>query len=159
MTKLKLGQMVKDLIKNINDNFTELDERRTYTVLYNAEVKIPAVGDNISKTITLADDLSKYDGVILQLKDCNAYMYFGDLSEGVILKPVHNQMDFTDEMFGWNMFAYNCEILSGQKLKFNKFVYSGSNYDKNNYLVINELRYLTVYSVYPLTKVIGIKIN
>lgn len=159
MTILKLGQTIKDLIKNINANFAELNAKKNYVVLYDGSVDIPSLDNGTSSTITLSDNPANYDGIILQLDDCSAYEYFGDLSIGKILKPIHNQMDFTDVMKGWNMFGYNCEILSNNRLKLDKFVYSGSNFELHEYLEINELRYLTQYSVYPLTKIIGIKFN
>lgn len=159
MTKLKLGQALKNVFKTINDNFSELDKRKSFTVLYDGSANIPAKADGASTIITLFDDLSKYDGVILQLEDCNTWTHFGDLSVGKVLKPIHNQFDMTEEMNGWNMFGYNCEILSNNQLRLNGFIYSGSNFDKNEYLVLYELRHFDQYSVYPLKKVIGIKLN
>lgn len=159
MTILKLGDTVKNLIKKINDNFTELSRRKTYTVLYNGSCEIPALSDGTSAQITLSDSLANYDGIILQLDDCSAYEYFGALTAGKVLKPVHNQFDTTQAMSGWNMFGYNCTIVNNTKLKLDKFIFSGSSFDKDPSLDIYLLRYLTTYSVYPLTKVIGIKFN
>lgn len=159
MTKLKLGQAIKNVFKIINDNFSELDERKSFKVLYDGTVNIPAKADGTSTTITLLDDLSNYDGVILQLDDCCTWMHFGDLSVGKVLKAVHNQFDMTAAMSGWNMFGYNCEVLSNNRLKLSGFIYSGSSFDKNEYLDMYELRYFDSYSVYPLKKVIGIKLN
>ena len=159
MTKLKIGQTIKDIFKIINGNFTELDQRKSFEVLYDGSVDIPTKADGTSVTITLTEDLSNYDGVILQLEDCCAWMHFGDLSAGKVLKAIHNQFDMTAEMNGWNMFGYNCEVLSNKQLKLSGFIHSGSNFDKNEYLVLYELRYLDTYSVYPLKKVIGVKVN
>ena len=159
MTILKLGQTTKDLIKNINANFAKLNTKKNYVVLYDGSVNIPSLDSGTSSTIALNDSLANYDGLILQLDDCSAYEYFGDLSVGKILKPIHNQMDFTDVMKGWNMFGYNCEILNNTHLKLDKFIYSGSSFEPHEYLDIQELRYLTQYSVYPLTRIIGIKFN
>lgn len=159
MTILKLGQTIKDLIKGINANFKELENRKTYKVLYSGSTNIPALKDNIYTTITLNDDVTKYDGLILQLGDCCAYHHFDDLSVGKIFKPIHNQFDLTDEMKGWNMFGYNCEILSKNQLKLGGYIFSGSSFDKNEYLVLYELRYLDNFTVRPLTKVIGVKFN
>lgn len=159
MTKLKIGQVVKDVIKAINSNFDELDKRKTFKVLYDGSVNIPSKSSGDSTVITLYDSLANYDGVILQLDDCCAWQHFGDLSIGKVLKPIHNQFDMTEEMSGWNMFGYNCEIVNNNQLKLNNFIYSGSNFDKNEYLVLYELRYLDNYSIYPLKKVIGIKYN
>lgn len=159
MQTLKLGQSIKSIISKINANFTELNNRKTYKVLYSGSVNIPTKDAGTTTTITLADDLSKYDGVIIQLGDCDAFQTFVSLSIGTVLKPVHNQFDMTADMAGWNMFGYNCEILSNKRLKLSGFIYSGSNYDKDPALDIYLLRYITRYSVYPLTKVIGIKLN
>lgn len=159
MTKLKIGQTIKDIIKAINGNFSELDARKSYTLLFDGSATIPAKADGTSTTITLSDDLSNYDGVILQLDDCCTWMHFGDLSTGKVLKAIHNQFDMTAEMSGWNMFGYNCEVLSNKRLKLSGFIYSGSSFDKNEYMDMYELRYFDTYSVYPLKKVIGIKLN
>lgn len=159
MTVLKVGQAIKDFIEGINANFNELNNRKTYKTLYNGSVNIPALNDGTSTTITLNDDITKYDGLILQLGDCNAYQHFDTLTVGKVFKPVHDQFDLTESMMGWNMFGYNCEILNKTKLKLSGFIYSGSAFEKNQYLDIYELRYLNTYSVYPLTKVIGIKFN
>lgn len=159
MQTLKLGQSIKAILKAINGNFTELNNRKTYKILYNSSVNIPAKNDGTSTTITLTDNPSNYDGIILQLDDCSAYEYFGPLAVGKILKPVHNQFDMTAAMAGWNMFGYNCEILSNKRLKLSGFIYSGSAYDKDPNLDIYTLRYITKYSVKSLKKVIGIKFN
>lgn len=159
MQTLKLGQSIKNILKAINANFTELNGRKSYKVLYNSSVNIPAKNDGTSTTITLTDNPSNYDGIILQLDDCSAFEYFGPLTVGKVLKPVHNQFDMTASMAGWNMFGYNCEILSNKKLKLSGFIYSGSPYDKDPSLDIYLLRYNERYSVYPLKKVIGIKFN
>lgn len=159
MTILKVGQAIKDFVRGINNNFSELDRRKNYKLLYSGSATIPSYDDGDSVTIQLNDNLSNYDGIILQLEDCCAYHHFGNLTVGTILKPIHNQMDFSESMMGWNMFGYNCEILSNNRLKLDKFIYSGSSFDKNPYLDIYELRYMTQYSVYPLTKVIGVKFN
>lgn len=159
MQTLKLGQPVRDIIKKINANFTELNNRKTYKVLYSGSITIPDKSGGKSTTITLSDNPSNYDGIILQLDDCNAFQYFGSLGAGKVLKPVHNQFDMTEEMAGWNMFGYNCEILSNKRLKLSGFIYSGSSFDKDPALDIYLLRYMSTYSVKPLTKVIGIKFN
>lgn len=159
MQTLKLGQSIKDIIKKINTNFTELNNKKTYKVLYSGSVDIPSKNNGTSVTITLSDDLANYDGVILQLDDCGAYQNFGSFAVGKVLKPVHNQFDMTAAMAGWNMFGYNCEILSNKRLKLSGFIYSGSNFDKDPNLDIYLLRYMATYSVKPLTKVIGIKFN
>lgn len=159
MKTLKLGQTVKSILATINSNFTELNNRKSYKVLYNSSVNIPAKNNGTSTTITLTDNPSNYDGIILQLDDCSAYEYFGPLTTGKVLKPVHNQFDMTAEMAGWNMFGYNCEILSNKRLKLSGFIFSGSPYDKDPALDIYLLRYNDRYSVKPLKKVIGIKFN
>lgn len=159
MQTLKLGQSVKSILSAINANFTELTNRKTFKVLYNGSVDIPNKSDGTSTTINLSDDPANYDGIILQLDDCSAYEFFGSLVVGTILKPVHNQFDMTAAMAGWNMFGYNCEVLSNKRLKLSGFIYSGSNYDKDPNLDIYTLRYMEKYSVYPLKKVIGIKFN
>lgn len=159
MQTFKLGQSVKAILKGINANFAELNNRKTYKVLYDSSVNIPAKNDGTSTTITLTDNPANYDGIILQLDDCSAYEYFGPLIAGKVLKPVHNQFDMTAEMAGWNMFGYNCEILSNKRLKLSGFIFSGSPYDKDPALDICLLRYNDRYSVKPLKKVIGIKFN
>lgn len=159
MQTIKLGQSIKNILKVINTNFTELKNRKSYKVLYNSSANIPAKNDGTSTTITLTDNLSNYDGIILQLDDCSAFEYFGPLTVGKVLKPVHNQFDMTAEMSGWNMFGYNCEILSNKRLKLSGFIFSGSPYDKDPALDIYLLRYNDRYSVKQLKKVIGIKFN
>lgn len=159
MQTLKLGQSVKAILKAINSNFAELNDRKTYKVLYSGSVDVPSKSDGTSKTITLVDNPANYDGLILQLDDCSAFEYFGSLAAGKVLKPVHNQFDMTAEMAGWNMFGYNCEILSNKKLKLSGFIYSGSPYDKDPALDIYLLRYNDRYSIKALKKVIGIKFN
>lgn len=159
MQTFKLGQSIKAILKGINDNFTELNNRKTYKVLYDSSVTIPAKNDGTSTTITLTDNPANYGGIILQLDDCSAYEYFGPLTAGKVLKPVHNQFDMTAEMSGWNMFGYNCEILNNKRLKLSGFIFSGSPYDKDPALDIYLLRYNDRYSVKPLKKVIGIKFN
>lgn len=159
MQTFKLGQSIKAILKGINDNFTELNNRKTYKVLYDSSVNIPAKNGGTSTTITLMDNPANYDGIILQLDDCSAYEYFGPLTAGKVLKPVHNQFDMTAEMAGWNMFGYNCEILSNKRLKLSGFIFSGSPYDKDPALDIYLLRYNDRYSVKPLKKVIDIKFN
>ena len=159
MTILKIGQTIKEIIKNINGNFSELDKRKTFKVLYDGSVNIPSKSGGTSVNVTLNDNISQYDGVNLQLDDCSAYVHFGTLSTGKVLKAVHNQFDMTQAMSGWNMFGYNCEIVSNTKVKLSGFIYSGSSFDKNQYLDMYELRYLDNYSVYPLKKIIGIKLN
>jgi hypothetical protein len=159
MQTLKLGQSIKNILAAINGNFTELNNRKTYKVLYNGSTTIPAKQDGTTTTITLTDNPANYDGLILQLDDCSAFEYFGSLAAGKILKPIHNQFDMTAAMAGWNMFGYNCEILSNKRLKLSGFIYSGSPYDKDPNLDIYLLRYNEKYSVKPLTKVIGIKFN
>lgn len=156
---LKLGQSIKAIIAAINGNFTELNNRKTYKVLYSGSVAIPNKDADTSTTITLTDNPANYDGIIIQLDDCGAFEYFGPLTAGKVLKPVHNQFDMTAEMAGWNMFAYNCEILSNKRLKLSGFIFSGSNYDKDPNLDIYLLRYITRYSIKNLTKVIGIKLT
>lgn len=159
MTILKLGQSLKELIKGINNNFSELDSRKTFKVLYDGSVDIPSKSSGNTATITLTDDITKYDGVILQLDDCCTWQHFGTLSVGKVLKAIHNQFDMTAAMAGWNMFGYNCEIVSNTSLRLSGFIYSGSNFEKDTYLDIYKLRYLDNYSVYPLKKVIGIKLT
>lgn len=100
MQTLKLGQTIKSILASINSNFTELNNRKTYKVLYNSSVNIPSKNDGTSTTITLTDNPANYDGIILQLDDCSAYEYFGPLTAGKVLKPVHNQFDMTAEMAG-----------------------------------------------------------
>lgn len=159
MTILKVGQAIKDLINGINSNFDDLDKRKTYKLLWSGSQDIPSLDSGSTTTITLSDSLANYDAIVLQLDDCCAYTHFGGMAVGTVFKPVHNQMNFDTGMMGWNMFGYNCEVIANNKLKLSKFVYSGSSYDKNQYLDIYELRYLTGYSVFPITNVIGIKFN
>ena len=159
MYNLKLGQSIRDIISKINSNFTELNNRKSYKVLYSGSTEIPCKSDGTNTIITLSDNLSNYDGVIIQLEGCDAWQSFETLSVGKVLKPVHNQFDMTEAMSGWNMFGYNCEIMSNKRIKLSGFIFSGSNYDKDPNLDIYLLRYMEQYSVYPLTKVIGIKLT
>lgn len=161
MTILKVGQTVKNIIKAINDNFAELNSKPNmqYKVLWSGSQDIPSKNDGGTTVITLSDDIRNYDGIILQLEGCNAWNYFGNLSAGNSLGPIHQQIGTTTGMDGWNVFGYKCEILSNTSLKVSNFVFTGSTLDLHEYLDIYTTRYLASYSVYPLVKVIGIKLN
>lgn len=156
MTILKLGQTLKSIIKAVNDNFAECTQ---YKVLWSGSRDIPSKSDGTSTTITLSDSLANYDGIMLQLEGCGAWTYFGDLTTGMCLGPVNQQVGCTVEMEGWNVFGYKCEVVSNTSLKFSDFIYTGSPLDLHEYLDIYTIRYLNTYSVYPLVKVIGIKLN
>lgn len=154
MKTLKLGQNLKDILTNINANFTELVNRSNvkYKVLYSGSASVPSNSSGSTNTITLSDDLSNYDGVIIQREDCGAWQYFGDLSVGTILKPVNSQADFTLMMEGLNLFECNCEVLSNKQLNLSNNVYSGITTAKT-------ARYIPSFEDTPVTKIIGIKLN
>lgn len=154
MTTLKIGQCVKEIIKNINNNFTELFNRSNvkYKVLYNGSKEIPSHSSGSTVTISLNDNPANYDGIIIQREGTGAWEYFGSLAVGTVLKVVNPQGDFTEMMEGLNLYECNCEILSNKQMKLNNNVYSGIS-------TSHMARYIDSFSEVPLTKVIGIKIN
>ena len=161
MTTLKIGQTVKSIIAAINGNFTELSKKPNlqYKVLWSGSRDIPAKSTGNTTTIALSDSLANYKGLILQLENCNAWTYFGNLAAGTILGPINQESGNTQGMEGWNVFGYKCEIVSNTSLKFSNFIFTGSTLDLNEALEIYTTRYVNRYSVYPLVKIIGIKFN
>lgn len=157
MTKLKLGQTINNAIKIINDNFTELNSK--YKILWSGSQDIPAKASGNSVVINLLDNISNYDGLILQLEGCNSWTYFGSLSAGKSFGAIAQQIGVDVGMDGWNVFGYKCEILSNTTLRLSEFIFTGSTLTPHEYLDIYSTRYLNNYSVYPLIKVIGIKLN
>lgn len=161
MTILKIGQTVKSIIAAINSNFTELSKKPNlqYKVLWSGSKDIPAKSDGTTTTIALSDSLANYKGLILQLENCNAWTYFGDLTIGTSLGPISQESGTSQAMEGWNVFGFKCEIVSNTSLKLSNFIFTGSTLNLNEMLEIYTTRYLDKYSVYPLVKVIGIKFN
>lgn len=119
MQTLKLGQSIKAIIAAINGNFTELNNRKTYKVLYSGSVAIPNKDAGTSTTITLTDNPANYDGIIIQLDDCGAFEYFGPLTTGKVLKPVHNQFDMTAEKTKLSNIAANAQVNVIETVKVN----------------------------------------
>lgn len=61
MTVLKLGMTIKNVVKYINDNFTELSNKLTYKpisykILYDGSTEIPSDSSGNTATITLTDN-------------------------------------------------------------------------------------------------------
>lgn len=156
MTILKLGTSVKNFITNLNANFTELSNKLTYKpisykVLYSGSTSIPSKDSGKTSTITLTDQITKFDGVIIQREGASTWERIDTMSVGTVLKVMNNESDF-DLMEGCNLYMCNVKITAVNKLAVSNNVYSGV---KTN----GAARYLTGFTDRPITKVIGIKLN
>lgn len=153
MTILKLGARVKDFITDINANFTELANKKSisYEVLFNGSVTIPSQSDGGYSTITLADDITQYDGIIIQREDAGDWQRIQSISVGSKFKVMNGEADF-ELMEGCNLYMCNVEVLSTTQLKAYNNVYSGVKTSA-------AARYNTSFDMRPITKIIGIKLN
>lgn len=156
MTILKLGMTIKNFISNLNANFTELSNKLTYKpisykVLYSGSAEIPSNASGSVQLITLNDDITKFDGVIIQRETTSAWQSIQSISTGDVFKVMNIESDF-EYAEGCNLYMCNVQVVTGTQLKLSDNVYSGV---KTN----GSARYMNTFSDRPLTKVIGIKLN
>lgn len=153
MTVFKLGTTIKNFIDALNANFSELSNKGnvSYKVLYEGSAEIPSRSSGNSTTITLNDDITKYDGVIIQREDAGAWERFETLSVGSIFKVMNCEADF-DFVEGCNLYMCNVEVTATNQVKLNNNVYSGVKTSA-------AARYMESFSDRPLTKIIGVKLN
>ena len=153
MTKIKIGQTVKEIIRAINANFTELDDKPSvsYTTLFNGTAEIPSKSSGEYSTITLTADITKFDGVIVQREDAGDWQRIQPISIGSKFKVLNCESDF-ELVEGCNLYLCNLEVISGTQLKATNNVYSGVKTSA-------AARYNTSFGDRPITKIIGIKLN
>lgn len=153
MTKIKIGQTVKEIIRAINANFTELDDKPSvsYTTLFNGAAEIPSNSSGEYSTITLTADITKFDGVIVQREDAGDWQRIQPISIGSKFKVLNCEADF-EWVEGCNLYLCNLEVISGTQLKATNNVYSGVKTSA-------AARYNTSFGDRPITKIIGIKLN
>lgn len=153
MTVFKLGTTIKNFIDALNANFSELSNKSnvSYKVLYDGTAEIPSKSSGETNTITLNDDITKYDGVIIQRETTGAWQRFDNLSVGTVLKVMNTESDF-EYVEGCNLFMCNAEITATNKLKLSNNVYSGVKTSAAG-------RYMENFGDRPLNKVIGIKFS
>lgn len=153
MTVFKLGTTVKNFISGINANFAELLSRSniTYKVLYSGSTSIPSNSSGDTATITLNDNITNFDGVMIQREGASCWQRIDSMSIGTVFKVMNCESDF-EYMEGCNLYMCNAEIISGTQLRVSNNVYAGIKTNACG-------RYLTSFSDRPITKVIGIKLN
>lgn len=156
MTVFKLGTTVKNFINGINANFAELSNKLTYKpisykVLYTGSINIPSKDSGNTATITLNDNITKFDGIMIQRQDASCWERIDTISVGNKFKVMNCEADF-DLMEGCNLFMCNVQVASGTQLKVSNNVYSGVKTNASG-------RYLTSFTDRPITKIIGIKLN
>lgn len=156
MTSLKLGMTIKNFIRNLNDNFSELSNKLTYKpisykVLYNGSAEIPSNSSGSMTLITLNDDITNFDGVMIQRETTSAWQSIQSISTGDVFKVMNTESDFAYTE-GCNLYMCNVQVVTGTQLKLTDNVYSGV---KTN----GTARYMNTFSDRPITKIIGIKLN
>ena len=156
MTTLKLGMTIKNFIRNLNDNFSELSNKLTYKpisykVLYSGTAEIPSNSSGSMALITLNDDITKFDGVIIQRETTSAWQSIQSIAVGDVFKVMNTESDFAYTE-GCNLYMCNVQVVTGTQLKLTDNVYSGV---KTN----GTARYMNTFSDRPITKIIGIKLN
>lgn len=156
MTVFKLGTTVKNFISGINANFAELSNKLTYKpisykILYEGSTSIPSNSTGNTATITLNDNITNFDGVMIQREGASCWQRIDTMSIGTVFKVMNCESDF-GYMEGCNLYMCNAEIISGTQLKVSNNVYAGIKTNASG-------RYLTSFSDRPITKVIGIKLN
>ena len=156
MTVFKLGTTVKNFISGINANFTELSNKLTYKpisykVLYEGSTAIPSNSSGDTATITLNDDITKFDGVMIQREGASCWQRIDSMSVGTVFKVMNCESDF-EYMEGCNLYMCNAEIISATQLRVSDNVYSGIKTTAAG-------RYMTGFTDRPITKIIGIKLN
>lgn len=153
MTLLKLGQSIKNYIETINSNFLELVNKKSacFTVLFEGSCDIPSNGSGGHSTITLNNDITAFDGIIIQREDAGDWQRIQSITVGSKFKVMNCEADF-DYMEGCNLYLCNVEVVSATQLKVSNNVYSGVKTSAAG-------RYMTGFSERPITKIIGIKLN
>lgn len=156
MTVFKLGTTVKNFITGINANFTELSNKLTYKpisykILYTGSTTIPSKDSGNTATITLNDNITKFDGIIIQREGSSCWQSIETIAVGSKFKVMNCESDF-DLMEGCNLYMCNARVASGTQIKVSNNVYAGIKTSASG-------RYLTSFSDRPITRVIGIKLN
>lgn len=156
MTVFKLGTTVKNFISGINANFAELSNKLTYKpisykILYSGSTDIPSNSTGNTATITLNDNITNFDGIMIQREGASCWQRIDSMSIGTVFKVMNCESDF-GYMEGCNLYMCNAEIISDTQLKVSNNVYAGIKTNASG-------RYLTSFSDRPITKVIGIKLN
>lgn len=156
MTVFKLGTTVKNFITGLNANFTELSNKLTYKplsykILYDGTTEIPSNSSGSAATITLNDDITKFDGVIIQREGSSGWQSVQTIAVGTKFKVMNCEADF-EYTEGCNLYMCNAEVISATQLKVSNNVYAGIKTTAAG-------RYMTSFSDRPITKVIGIKLN
>lgn len=153
MTVLKLGESVKKIISDINANFAELVNKKNinYKILFEGSVNIPSKSNGGYSTITLTDNITQYDGIIIQRQDAGDWQRIQSISVGSKFKVINSEADF-ELMEGCNLYMCNVEVISTTKLKAYNNVYSGVKTSA-------AARYTAGFDMRPITKIIGIKLN
>lgn len=156
MEILKLGISVKNFIAKLNSNFNEIMSKLTYSpisykILFDNVCEIPSKSSGSHSTITLNDDITKFDGIIIQREGSSCWQSIETISIGSKFKVMNCESDF-DYTEGCNLYMCNVEVVSATQLKANNNVYSGIKTSA-------AARYMEGFSDRPITKVIGIKLN
>jgi len=156
MTVFKLGTSVKNFITGINANFAELVNKLTYQpisykVLFTGSANIPSNSSENTSIIALSDDITKFDGVIIQRESSSCWESIQKIAVGSKFKVMNCESDF-DLMEGCNLYMCNVEVSAKTQLKVSNNVYSGIRTNA-------AARYITSFSDRPITRVIGIKLN
>ena len=156
MTVFKLGTTVKNFITGLNENFAELSGKLTYKplsykVLYEGSTEIPSNSSGSTATITLNDDITKFDGIIIQREGSSGWQSIQTIAIGTKFKVMNCEADF-EFTEGCNLYLSNAEVISARQLKVSNNVYAGIKTTAAG-------RYMNTFSDRPLTKVIGIKLN
>lgn len=156
MTVFKLGTTVKNFIAALNANFSELLAKLTYQpisykILFDGSITIPSNSSGNSATITLTDDITKFDGIMIQREGASCWERIDSMTVGKVFKVMSCEADF-EYMEGCNLYMCNVEIATATSLTVNNNVYSGIKTSAAG-------RYITSFTDRPITKVIGIKLN
>ena len=150
MTILKVGMTIKNFIAGINANFSEVGNV-SYKVLFDGTANIPSKSSGNSATITLTDDITKFDGVIIQRETSSAWQTIQSISVGTVFKVMNAESDF-EFVEGCNLYMCNAEVLTSKSLKLNNNVYAGVKTSAT-------ARYMESFGDKPINKIIGIKFN
>lgn len=151
MNLLKLGMTVKTFIDTLNANFSELSGGVKYAVLYDGTANIPSNDSGESVTVTLTDDITQYDGVIIQREGAGAWQRLQPITVGSVFKVISPEADF-EWMEGCNLYMCNVTVQTATQVKVNNNVYAGVRTTAAG-------RYLASFEDRPLQKIIGIKFS
>lgn len=156
MTVFKRGTTIGNFIAGINANFSELLGKLThcpvsYKTLFEGSVSIPSKSNGTSSTIALSDNITSFDGIIIQREGCSAWQNFETISIGRTFKAMNLESDF-EFMEGCNLYMCNVQVASATSLIVSNNVYSGVKTSAT-------ARYIEGFTERPITKIIGIKLN